>query len=68
MIFTVKKSYGKEFFYPIGDKAESFLKAFPSSRGERKTLTKDQISILEAVGIKVKIKKCKEETTDTTLC
>lgn len=55
MIFCHKNKYGKDFFYPIDEKAESFVNAFPTSGGKRKCLTVEQITLLQTIDTSLQV-------------
>ena len=57
MNFLHQVHYGRDCFYPLDKKAEKFLKAFPHSSGKRKSLTLEQVSMLNELGIPLLIKE-----------
>lgn len=51
MNFCHDVQYGKDRFYPVDPKSKKFVDAFPSSSGKRKSLTLEQLTILNELGV-----------------
>ncbi len=57
MSFCHEIHYGRDCFYPLDVKAKKFVEAFPHSSGKRKSLTIEQINILNDLGVPLIIKE-----------
>ena len=56
MLFAHKRQFGKDYYYPITENAKKLLEAFPHSNGKRKSLTLDQLHVLERLGLECRDK------------
>lgn len=63
MNFSHKQHYGRDFFYPTDFSAKKFVDAFPTSSGKRKSLTLDQMQILQDLGVPFVIKEIFNNTS-----